>query len=125
SEPSPSVKARAPMPVADPELPFVMDIDPTRVVLPQRVEDVPPPPPFIFKPLKRAAPGPKLFGTVTIVVTEEGVTNCRSKALVRRGLRVDVARCLPVDAERREGAAVTALRPVARLAEVGGASGDP
>jgi hypothetical protein len=84
-----------------------LELDLARIVLPHRVENVPPPPDFIFRPLassrRPAAPAP-LFEPVTVPlralpllgyrVVDEHVVSSR----VERRWRVDVAPCVAVAA---------------------------
>lgn len=90
---------RLPHPEPDESLPLVMDIDPTRLVLPQRVADVPPPPAFVYRPFRRSRPRvtvdpeqPVSTGRVLDVSSGE-----RGRAQVRRGSRVDVAPCIALE----------------------------
>jgi hypothetical protein len=80
----------------DPSLPFVMDIDPSRIVLNRRVDDIPPPPEFVFRAFRRSRPTvsvdpdqPVSVGRVQDV--SSGDVGSRQ---VRRGSRVDVAPCI-------------------------------
>jgi hypothetical protein len=94
SAPVPSAARAAP---SEPALPWVMDIDPARVVLRHRVEDVPPPPEFVYKPFRRslAAPPPPTYGAVQVrrVI---GIGPVPRE--VRRNRRVDIAPCIAIGA---------------------------
>jgi hypothetical protein len=91
-----------------------LELDLGRIVLLHRVEDVPPPPDFIFRPfvssLSRAAPSPASLLAIEPrpcrVVDEREA--CRR---VARGWRVDVAPCVEVGAL---ASSVESLRRVAR-----------
>jgi hypothetical protein len=92
--------------------PLELDLD--RIVLPHRVEDVPPPPEFIFRPfvssLRRApaalASAPPIEPQACQIVDEREA--CRR---VARGWRVDVAPCVDVGTLSTN---IEALRRVAR-----------
>jgi hypothetical protein len=85
----------------DPSLPFVMDIDPSRIVLCQRVADVPPPPAFVFRAFRPSRPPVSVDPERPVSVARQLDVSSTESALrqVRRGSRVDVAPCLPVEGE--------------------------
>ncbi len=87
--------------------PLLLDLD--RVVLPHRVENVPPPPAFIFEPFVpspvRAAPTPPKAPLAALPALPLIPMPCRVIAdpvlrrRVARGLRVDIALCLSVGSD--------------------------
>jgi hypothetical protein len=93
-----------------------LELDLGRIVLLHRVEDVPPPPDFIFRPfvssLRRAALSPGLASTRPIEPRPCRVVDEREACQrVARGPRVDVAPCVEVGAL---ASSVESLRRVAR-----------
>ncbi len=105
--------------------PGPLQLDLSRIVLPHRVADVPPPPPFIFRPLpssRRAAQALAIARATPPLqplgyrVVEQRAASCQ----VQRRWRVDVAPCLAVLAALPEAspapAPVHALPPLAPLA---------
>lgn len=87
-----------PPPRLEPEeqLPLVLDIDPTRISLPQRVADVPPPPAFVFRPFRRSRPEVSVDPAqpVSVAPVRDVSSNEVGRSQVRRGSRVDVAPCI-------------------------------
>jgi len=87
-----------PPPRVEPEeqLPRVLDIDPSRISLPQRVADVPPPPAFVFRPFRRSRPEVSVDPAqpVSVAPVHDVSSNEVGRSQVRRGSRVDVAPCI-------------------------------
>jgi hypothetical protein len=89
-----------------PRLAGPLELDLARIVLPHRVEHVPPPPAFIFRPLassRRAAePAPAVFEPVAVPLRALPLLGYRvvdehlAASRVERRWRVDVAPCLAV-----------------------------
>lgn len=97
----PPEPAPAPLPRPEPtepeeSLPLVLEIDPTRIVLPQRVANVPPPPAFVFRPFRRTRPEVTLDPERPVGVARMLDVSSREtgRTQVRRGSRVDVAPCI-------------------------------
>jgi hypothetical protein len=98
-ERAPATEAPSPRPQRRYDGPLVLELD--RIVIPHRVEDVPPPPDFIFRPFVRAA-----APTAPVAVTLDAapiqpracqVVDAREARLrVQRTGRVDIAPCLSV-----------------------------
>jgi hypothetical protein len=110
NEPPVSVSAPVSSPersAAQPALTGPLELDLTRIVLPHRVEDVPPPPEFIFRPLpssRRAEPAAAVFEPVAVPLRALPLLGYRvvdeqlAASRVERRWRVDVAPCLAVAA---------------------------
>jgi hypothetical protein len=91
-----------------PRLAGPLELDLARIVLPHRVEDIPPPPEFIFRPLSsRRAARAVVFEPVTApqralpLLGYRVVDEHLAASRVERRWRVDVARCVAV-ADRLE-----------------------
>jgi hypothetical protein len=84
-----------------------LELDLGRIVLPHRVEDVPPPPDFIYRPFvsSRARSAPPAPSPRPIQPRPCRVVDARqARQRVQRGWRVDVAPCVDIGAvERRPG----------------------
>jgi hypothetical protein len=94
-----------------------LDLDLGRIVLPHRVENVPPPPDFIFRPfvssLRRAGASPAVPASASPIEPRlcQVVDQREAGRRVARGWRVDVAPCVEVGPVSSN---VEALRRVAR-----------
>ncbi|MET0412721.1 MAG: hypothetical protein ABW217_15565 [Polyangiaceae bacterium] len=85
-----------PRPEPEESLPLVLDIDPSRIVLPQRVADLPPPPAFVFRPFRRTRPEVTVDPERPVSVARmlDVSSSEAGRTQVRRGSRVDVAPCI-------------------------------
>jgi hypothetical protein len=106
---------------AQPALTGPLELDLSRIVLPHRVEDVPPPPEFIFRPLassRRAEPA-ALFEPVAVPLRALPLLGYRvvdehlAASRVERRWRVDVAPCLAVAAALPQAALPEPVEAVA------------
>jgi hypothetical protein len=88
--------AQPPRPEPEESLPLVLDIDASRIVLPQRVADVPPPPAFVFRPFRRTRPEVAVDPEHPVSVARmlDVSSSETGRVQVRRGSRVDVAPCI-------------------------------
>lgn len=116
SAPAPPATATVPAPAsatpasATPLPPGPLELDLSRIVLPHRVADVPPPPAFIFRPLpsSRRAAAALALAQATPPLTPLGyqvIDQRDASCRVQRRWRVDVAPCLAVAAELNVSAA--------------------
>ncbi|HEU4577554.1 MAG TPA: hypothetical protein VFS67_04825 [Polyangiaceae bacterium] len=104
--PASAASARVPEPAVEPALVGPLELDLARIVLPHRVQDIPPPPEFIFRPLpssRRAAPAAAdVFEPVAVpqralpLLGYRVVDQHLAASRVDRRWRVDVAPCVAV-----------------------------
>jgi hypothetical protein len=112
-------------PPAMPELRGPLQLDLSRIVLPHRVANVPPPPAFVFQPFasSRRAAVARVIAAASPPLAPLGyrvVDRRNADRRVLRGWRVDVAPCLRVSGDRRKElvAASETVVPAAVLPEV-------
>lgn len=132
----PALAPASPEAVAEqlaPRLRGPLELDLARIVLPHRVEDVPPPPEFIFRPLpssRRTEPVAAVFEPVAVPLRALPLLGYRvvdehlAASRVERRWRVDVAPCVAVSGALRAGGPV-ALPVVEQAAAVHPALSEP
>jgi len=118
---APPAAVGAPVDAAPPrpravELAGPLQLDLSRIVLPHRVADIPPPPDFVFRPFVSSRRRSAEAAACPLPLIGYRVVDARVASLrVERRWRIDIAPCLGVGSERKMATAAAAAETLAQV----------